>query len=272
MLAQHKTLNPHRVFLKMNAGMNRLGLAPHAFGAAWSRLQALPQVGEISLMAHFSDADVDDGTYVQHQVFEQAAADLPGERSLSNSAALLRVGACRADWVRPGLMLYGASPDHPSHTATDWGLQPAMTLSTCIVAVQKLQAGDSVGYGSSFTAQGPMRIGVVACGYADGYMRQTPAQGAPVLVDGIKTRTLGRISMDLITLDLNPVPQARVGSTVTLWGNSPQGTVLPIEEVAQAGGTLAYELMCGVAPRVRKLASSGHGFAQTQHNNGTHHQ
>ena len=256
MLAMHKTHAPHRVFLKMNSGMNRLGLRPAAFRAAWSRLNALPQVAEISLMTHFSDADVLDGTLQQRQVFEHATADLPGERSLSNSAALLRLGACNADWVRPGVMLYGASPDHPEHSALHWGLQPAMTLQSSLVAVQQLQAGDAVGYGSSYVAPSAQRIGVVACGYADGYMRHTPPQGVPVLVDGVLTRTLGRVSMDLITVDLTPVPLAAVGSVVILWGQSPQGAVLPIEDVAHAAGTLSYELMCGVAPRVRKVLGS----------------
>ena len=252
MLAMHKTHVPHRVFLKMNSGMNRLGFRPAQYRSAWTRLNALPQVDEISLMTHFSDADGLAGVAAQLQAFEAATQDLPGERSLSNSAAILRhmgpQAALRSDWIRPGILLYGASPDHPEHSADHWGLQPAMTLRSRLVGVQQLQAGDSVGYGSCFTAPAPMRIGVVACGYADGYLRGSV--DAPVLVDGVRTRTVGRVSMDLITVDLTPVPQAGMGSEVTLWGRASNGAVLPIDEVAQAGGSVGYELMCALAARV----------------------
>ncbi len=256
MLATHKTLVPHRVFLKMNSGMNRLGFKPERFRAAWTRLNALPQVDEISLMTHFSDADGAAGVAAQLAAFEAVTHDLPGERSLSNSAALLRHGQALAtvsDWVRPGIATYGSAPDFPLHSAADWGLQPTMTLSAHIIAVQSLQAGEHVGYGSTFTADAPMRIGVVACGYADGYPRHAPT-GTPVLVDGVRTRIVGRVSMDMVTVDLTPVPEARTGSVVTLWGQSggqsAKGAVLPIDEVAHAAGTVSYELMCAVAPRV----------------------
>lgn len=252
MLAIHKTHVPHRVFLKMNSGMNRLGFRPEHFRAAWMRLNALPQVDEISLMTHFSDADSPTGIAAQMACFQQVTQDLPGERSLSNSAAILRhMGPdtdLTSDWVRPGIALYGSSPDFPAHSAADWGLLPAMTLASRLIATQDLQAGDTVGYGSTFTAPGPMRIGVVACGYADGYLRSS--LNAPVLVDGMRTRTLGRISMDMLTVDLTPVPAAGFGSEVTLWGRASNGALLPIDEVAQAGGSVAYELMCGLAPRV----------------------
>ena len=252
MLAVHKTHTPHRVFLKMNSGMNRLGLRPEHYRAAWTRLNALPQVDEISLMTHFSDADGPQGVAQQLAAFNAATQDLPGERSLSNSAAILRhmgpQAALRSDWIRPGVLLYGASPDHPEHGATDWALQPAMTLRSRLVGVQQLRAGDSVGYGSAFTASAPMRIGVVACGYADGYLRGSV--NAPVLVDGVRTRTVGRVSMDLITVDLTPVPQAGLGSEVTLWGRASNGALLPIDEVAQAGASVGYELMCALAARV----------------------
>jgi len=259
MLAVHKTHLPHRVFLKLNSGMNRLGFKPAQFRAAWTRLNALPQVDEISFMTHFSDADDAKGIAQQLATFNAATQDLPGERSLSNSAAILRHmgGAANAglvsDWIRPGIVLYGATPDYPEHSAADWGLQPAMSLRSRIVATQELRSGDTVGYGSAFTAPGPMRIGVVACGYADGYMRSSPGsadKGTPVLVDGVRTRTVGRVSMDLITVDLTPVPQAGFGSEVTLWGRSSRGVLLPIDEVAQAGGTVGYELMCALAARV----------------------
>ncbi len=252
MLALHKTHEPHRVFLKMNSGMNRLGFAPARFRAAWTRLNALPQVDEISLATHFSDADGPRGVAEQLARFEDAARDLPGERSLSNSAAVLRHAqhaGVRADWVRPGIALYGGAPDHPEHGAADWALQPAMTLSARVIAVQTLQPGDAVGYGSAFVAEGPMRIGIVACGYADGYPRHCPT-GTPVLVDGVRSRTLGRVSMDMLTVDLSGLPAAGLGSTVTLWGRAAQGAVLPIDEVAAAAGTVGYELMCALAPRV----------------------
>jgi alanine racemase len=157
--------------------------------------------------------------------------------------------AVKADWIRPGIAVYGSAPDFPEHSAAHWGLQPAMSLSAHIIAVQHLQAGDSVGYGSSFVAEAPMRIGVVACGYADGYPRICPT-GTPVLVDGVRGRTLGRVSMDMLTVDLTGLPDAGVGSPVTLWGQAANGAVLSIDEVAQAAGTVGYELMCALAQRV----------------------
>jgi alanine racemase len=262
-LAAHKTHQPHRVFLKLNSGMNRLGFTPAAFRAAWARLNALPQVEEISLMTHFSDADGARGIAHQVAAFEAATADLPGERTLCNSAAILRHAATAlrveageqaterlsADWVRSGIATYGSAPDHPQRTAADWGLQPAMTLSSRVIAVQQLQAGDTVGYGSTFTAEAPMRIGVVACGYADGYPRHAPT-GTPVLVDGVRTRVVGRVSMDMVMVDLSGLDAAGSGSEVVLWGRSAHGAVLPVDEVAAAAGTISYELLCAVAARV----------------------
>lgn len=262
-LAAHKTQVPHRVFLKLNSGMNRLGFTPTAFRAAWARLNALPQVEEISLMTHFSDADGPRGIAHQVAAFEAATADLPGERSLCNSAAILRhahvplkgegVTELAADWVREGIALYGCAPDHPIHTAADWQLQPAMTLSSRLIGEQSLEAGDTVGYGSAFTAEGPMRVGVVACGYADGYPRHAPT-GTPVLVDGVRTRLVGRVSMDMLAVDLSPLDAigrtVGIGAEVVLWGRSASGAVLPADEVAASAGTIAYELLCAVAPRV----------------------
>jgi alanine racemase len=232
----------------MNSGMNRLGFVPAAFRSAWSRLNALPQVDEISLMTHFSDADGQRGVAHQVAVFDQTTRDLPGERSLSNSAATLR-HAVASDWIRPGILTYGSAPDFPQHSAADWELQPTMTLRTRLIATQSLQAGDTVGYGSAFTAERPMRIGIAAVGYADGYPRHAPS-GTPVLVNGLRTRTVGRVSMDMIAVDLDPVPAADLGSEVTLWGRGPNESLLPIDDVAHAAGTLGYELMCAVAPRV----------------------
>ena len=256
MLAAHKTQVGHRVFLKMNSGMNRLGFTPQRYRSAWARLNALPQVDEISFMTHFSDADGARGIAHQVAAFDAATQDLPGERSLCNSAATLRHAASagvRADWVRAGIVLYGSAPDHPEHSAAHWGLLPAMTLATRLIGTQQLQAGDTVGYGSRFTADGPTTIGVVACGYADGYPRHA-GNGTPVLVNGVCTRLVGRVSMDMVTVDLNPVIAAGVdvgfGSEVTLWGRARSGAVLPIDEVAQAAGTVGYELMCALAQRV----------------------
>ncbi|HVR48246.1 MAG TPA: alanine racemase [Pseudorhodoferax sp.] len=251
-LAAHKTQQGHRVFLKLNSGMNRLGFAPARFRAAWTRLNALPQVEEISLMTHFSDADGAKGIAVQMAAFEEATRDLPGERSVANSAATLRhaeAPGVRGDWVRPGIAVYGGAPDHPVFDAAHWQLQPAMTLAAKLIAVQDLLPGDSVGYGSSFVADAPMRIGVVACGYADGYPRHA-GTGTPVLVAGQRTRLVGRVSMDMLTVDLTPVPQAQLGSEVTLWGRAGNGAVLPVDEVAHAAGTVGYELMCALALRV----------------------
>lgn len=254
MLATHKTETPHRIFLKMNSGMNRLGFTPQQYRAAWTRLNALPQVEEISLMTHFSDADGSKGIEPQLKVFNDASQDLPGERSICNSAATLRyTGLDVGDWVRPGIALYGSAPDFPAHTSAHWGLLPGMTLSSKIIAVQAINTGSSVGYGSTFVADRPMLMGVVACGYADGYPRHCPT-GTPVLVEGVRTRMIGRVSMDMITVDLTPLQAAGVpvgfGSEVTLWGEGRKGAVLPLDEVAQAAGTVGYELMCALASRV----------------------
>jgi alanine racemase len=257
MLATHKTHQPHRVFLKMNSGMNRLGFTPERYRAAWTRLNALPQVDEISLMTHFSDADGPKGIAAQMEAFQAVTHDLPGERTVSNSAATLRHAgsdaAVRGDWVRPGIAIYGSAPDYPEHTAAHWGLQPTMTLASRIIGIQELKAGDTVGYGSNFTADAPLTIGVVACGYADGYPRHCNT-GTPVLVNGVRTRLVGRVSMDMVTVDLTAVHaagvEAGIGTDVTLWGRAADGTWLAIDEVAQAAGTVGYELMCALALRV----------------------
>jgi alanine racemase len=250
-LAAHKTHAPQRVFLKMNSGMNRLGFTPAVYRSAWTRLNALPQVGEISLMTHFSDADGARGVAHQVAVFDAATRDLPGERSLANSAAILRhpTLATTTDWVRAGILSYGSAPDFPEHDLAHWNLRPTITLRTRLIATQTLAAGDTVGYGSSFTADAPLRIGIAAVGYADGYPRHC-ATGTPVLVDGVRTRTVGRVSMDMIAVDLSPLLHAGIGAEVTLWGEGPRGSRLAIDEVARAAGTIGYELMCALAARV----------------------
>ena len=231
------------VYLKVNSGMNRLGFVGPAVRRARERLAALPAVGAIGLMTHFADADLPGGADAALARFEATCAGMPGARSLANSAALIDLPATRGDLVRPGVMLYGGSP-FAQRSAASLGLAAAMTLESKLIAVQRLQAGDTVGYGSIFRSERPMRIGVVACGYADGYPRHAP-NGTPVLVDGVRTRTVGRVAMDMLMVDLTPVPAAGVGAPVELWGDG-----IPIDEVAAAAGTIGYELMCALAPRV----------------------
>lgn len=259
MLTAHRTTVPHHVFLKLNSGMNRLGLTPQHYRTAWLRLKELPQVRDVSLMTHFSDADGPPGVERQLATFRKATDGFPGDRSVCNSAATLRFGAVTGiaqDWVRAGIALYGSSPNYPDQSIGCWGLEPAMSLRARIIAVQHLHPGDTVGYGSRFVADTPMSIGIAACGYADGYPRACET-GTPVLVDGVPSRTVGRVSMDMIAVDLS-APQragrlAGRGSEVVLWGRASQehgGTVLAIDRVASHAKTIGYELMCAVAQRV----------------------
>lgn len=232
------------VYLKMNTGMNRLGFMPRDYRKAYERLKSLPQVRNITFMTHFSDADGPRGVAEQLLVFEGTVQGLPGERSLANSAATVRHPQTHGDWIRPGIILYGATP-FSDQSAAALGLKPAMALKSEVIAVQALKRGDTVGYGSGFAAPEGMRVGVVACGYADGYPRHAPT-GTPIVVGGVRTRTLGRVSMDMIVVDLGPVPNAGVGTPVTLWGADD----LSVDEVAQPAGTIGYELLCALAPRV----------------------
>lgn len=231
------------VWLKINTGMNRLGFAPNDVGAVLETLQRHRAVSEVTLMTHFSQADEVQGVSVQHARFKELAGARRLPCSLSNSAALLRYPETHADWVRPGIMLYGASPFADS-TAAQLGLRPVMSLTSRIIAIQNLRAGDAVGYGAQFRADRAMRIGIVACGYADGYPRHA-ATGTPILVGGKLTRTLGRVSMDMLCVDLTSILDANVGERVTMWGEG-----MPIEHVAAAAGTISYELMCAITARV----------------------
>ncbi|NLD67747.1 MAG: alanine racemase [Limnobacter sp.] len=231
------------VCLKFNSGMNRLGFDARAMQAAWARLATLPAVGAITLVSHFANSDLAGGADEAIERFDAATAELPGERSLANSAAVLAVPASHRDWIRPGIMLYGATP-FGERSAADCGLRPAMRLHSRLIAIQQLAPGDAVGYGSRFVAERPTRIGVVACGYADGYPRHAP-NGTPVAVAGVRTGTVGRVAMDMLMVDLGPVPEAGIGAEVELWGDR-----IPLDEVAQASGTIGYELMCALAPRV----------------------
>jgi alanine racemase len=251
MLEYTQLYRPIDVHLKMNTGMNRLGFRPEEYAAAHARLRAIPGIRNITLMTHFANADELEHPRLaiaeQVRRFRLGADAIPGQRSLSNSGGVLHQALLSKelanDWVRPGIMLYGGTPGGKS--AAEYGLRPTMTLASEVIGIQQLQAGDTVGYGSSFTAAGPMTVGVVACGYADGYPRHAP-HGTPVLVDGVRTTTVGRVSMDMMTVDLTPIANARVGSKVTLWGDG-----LPIDVVANAAGTIGYELMCALAARVR---------------------
>ena len=247
--AQARFPVPVHVYLKMNTGMNRLGFVPSDFIPAYHQLRTYPTVASITFMTHFANADDDVDAISAVPVAEQmrrftaACNGLEGPWSVSNSAANLRYSSLRSEWVRPGIMLYGGAVGQGA--ASSDGLLPAMTLQSELIGIQHLDAGDAVGYASRFIATEPMRIGIVACGYADGYPRHAPT-GTPILVDGTMTRVVGNISMDMLTVDLMPIPHARVGSVVTLWGDG-----LPIDQVARAAGTIGYELMCAIAPRVR---------------------
>ncbi|MES1982678.1 MAG: alanine racemase [Pseudomonadota bacterium] len=232
-----------QVWLKVNSGMNRLGFAPQDVPAVMEKLKAHPAIREITLMTHFAQADETAGVAAQLELFNTLAAPYRVARSLANSAALLRYPATHADWVRPGIMLYGISP-FAETSAQQLGLRPVMTLRSEIIAVQTLRSGDSVGYGATYTAEAGMRIGTVACGYADGYPRHAPG-GTLVRVADRLTRTVGRVSMDMLCVDISALPDADVGSSVVLWGEG-----LPVEEVARAAGTISYELLCALAARV----------------------
>jgi alanine racemase len=231
------------VILKINTGMNRLGFAPEAASAALQALQRHPGVAGITLATHFANADDERGIEWQMRAFERGAGGTALPRSLANSAAILRYPQSHAEWVRPGIMLYGCSP-FPEVTGTELGLLPAMTLESRVIAVRELSPGAAVGYGGTYTAGKPTRVGVVACGYADGYPRHAPT-GTPVRVGRRQTGTLGRVSMDMLCVDLTGNDEARVGTPVVLWG---EGN--PVEHVASAAGTVGYELLCAVAPRV----------------------
>src|SRR5690348_5810843 len=234
------------IFLKINTGMNRLGFKPEEFPAALEALRAIHAVGEITLMTHFARADECGGKEAitgQLQRFKAFAQGRHMSCSLANSAAILRYPETHADWVRPGIMLYGGSP-LVDRTAVELDLHPAMTVSSKIIDIQNLKSGEGIGYGHAFVADQPMRVGIVAGGYADGYTRHAPT-GTPVLVGGRRTRIVGRISMDMLHVDLSGMNHVDVGDSVTLWGKG-----MPVDEVARAADTVSYELLCALAPRM----------------------
>jgi alanine racemase len=234
---------PLDVYLKINTGMNRLGFPVAKARAAFERLAACRAVKSITLMTHFATSELADGVNAAMRRFDDATRGIGRPKSLANSAAIFAHPETHADVARLGIALYGATP-FADRTAGQMGVRPVMTFSSGLIAIQELEPGEGVGYGQNFVSERRMRIGVVACGYADGYPRLAPS-GTPVMVDGVITRTAGRVSMDMITVDLTPVPQARVGSAVVLWGDG-----VPIDDVANAAGTVGYELMCALAPRV----------------------
>ncbi len=238
---------PIHVWLKLDSGMHRVGLHPSDYQAAYQRLQASANVSKIVLMSHFARADELGSVRSVEQVavFLGARAALTAEISLRNSPSVLGWPRVPSDWVRPGLMLYGTTPfEEPQAVAAR--LQPVMTLESKVICVRELPAGEPVGYGAKFITSKPMRIGVVAMGYADGYPRQAPT-GTPVLVDGVRSQLLGRVSMDMLCIDLTDVPHAGLGSTVELWGKN----ILASEVAAQAD-TIPYQIFCNLkrVPRV----------------------
>ncbi|AIX73598.1 MAG: catabolic alanine racemase DadX [Mixta calida] len=243
-IAEAQLSAPLDIYVKVNTGMNRLGFLPEQVHNVWRKLRALDNVGEMTLMTHFAEAEREEGIVEPMKQVERAAEGLNCPRSLSNSAATLWHPEAHFDWVRPGIVLYGASPSGQWQDIAGTGLKPAMTLTSDIIGIQPLKAGSGVGYGYRYHAQAEQRIGVVACGYADGYPRHAPT-GTPVMVDGVRTHTLGAVSMDMLMVDLTPCPQAGIGSKVELWGDQ-----IKIDEVASSAGTVGYELMCALAPRV----------------------
>jgi alanine racemase len=236
---------PLSLWIKLDSGMNRLGFPLAAARALHAQVLSQNAWRLAGWMTHLACADeaANPMTMRQIEAFERAVAGLPGERSIANSAGLLAWPQARVDWVRPGLMLYGASP-LAGKTGAELGLQPAMRVETRLIAVHEIEAGGTVGYGATYRCPERMRVGVAAVGYADGMHRALPS-GAPVLIHGRRAPMIGRVSMDMITVDLRGVPEARVGDSVMLWGKN-----LPAEEIAACAGTLAYELFCGLTNRV----------------------
>jgi len=237
-----------RIWLKLDTGMHRLGFAPEELSEVWRRMQACDRVAVVRLMTHLGRADERQCATTAEQLreFERSAAAWQCEHSIANSAGVLAWPDCHRDWVRPGIMLYGASPFPDGHPATE-ELRPVMTLTTCLIAVTRRRRGDAIGYGATYTCPEDMPVGVAPVGYADGYPRHAPS-GTPVLVNGERTPLVGRVSMDMICVDLRSQPQARPGDPVTLWGPD-----LPVDEIARSAETIPYELLCRVGGRVQFL-------------------
>ncbi|MHB8454999.1 MAG: alanine racemase [Acidiferrobacterales bacterium] len=249
-LEQCAGIAPLDVWLKIDTGMHRIGFNPQQAVSAANRLRDCQAVGVLRLMSHFANADnrFDATTSFQIGLFEEITKALGGERSLANSAGIVAWPQSRLEWVRPGIMLYGVSP-MIGQTAAQLGLRPVMTLQSEIIAVNRRRKGDTVGYGGDWVCPEDMPVGVVAIGYGDGYPRHAPT-GTPVLVNGARATLIGRVSMDMITIDLRTLPDTKVGDPVVLWGDD-----LPVEEIATRCGTIGYELLCCVTPRVARVES-----------------
>lgn len=253
MLEQATTTKPLRVWLKIDSGMHRLGFEAKELSSIWQRLQACDAVADnIILMTHLAVSNEPDNPITQRQLedFAFACADYKAPRSIANSAAIVANSDSHADWVRPGLMLYGVSPMQDC-VASDHDLQPVMSLVSQLISVKKLQKGEPVGYGASWICPSDTTIGIVAAGYGDGFPRHAKS-GTPMLVNGQRACMIGNASMDMLTVDLSSQPQAKVGDPVELWG-----TNLAIEEVAMYAGTIAYELLCGVHKRLAFVEKNG---------------
>lgn len=242
-LEEARLAAPVDIMLKLNTGMNRLGFAPAVWADVVERVRRAAAVNAVTVMTHFACADDDRGISEQLAVFGRHCEGLPWPRSMANSATLMRYPEGHGDWVRPGIMLYGSSP-FADQSALDLDLRPAMMLESEIIGIQNVMPGESIGYGATFRVERPMRIAVVACGYADGYPRHAPS-GTPVQVGGQRTQTVGRVSMDMLMVDVTYLLTATIGTRVVLWGDG-----LPVDEVARAAGTVSYELLCALAPRV----------------------
>jgi alanine racemase len=246
LLAAARPVRPVRAWLKVDTGMHRLGFALEAAAPAHARLAALSHSGApVGLMTHFASADdpADPATQAQLDAFGPLARRLAVPVSISNSAGVLGFPQAHGDWVRPGLMLYGASP-FVGGRGVDLGLRPVMTLRSRLIAVNRYRRGERVGYGGTYCCPEDMPVGVVAVGYGDGYPRHAPS-GTPVLVDGVRVPLIGRVSMDMISVDLRACPGARLGDPAVLWGEG-----LPVEEIAERAGTIPYQLTCAVTGRV----------------------
>ena len=237
------------VWLKIDTGMHRLGFAPEAAAEAFRQLRGSPAVAEVRVMSHFARADQPEDASTQSQIdsFMMQIRNLRVESSLANSAGIMGWPSSHLDWVRPGIMLYGVAP-LAGKSAVALDLKPVMTLQTALIAVHQRRQGEAIGYGGDWRCPQDMPVGVATIGYGDGYPRHAHP-GTPVLVNGQRVPLAGRVSMDMITLDLRTQPQARVGDPVVLWGRG-----LPVEEVADSAGTIAYELLCRVAERIPRVA------------------
>ena len=246
-LRKHKAANAKlNVWLKIDTGMHRLGFPPEKINTVWHELNANESVDSITLMTHLANADdrQDNYTDIQLERFKQCTQDLPGPRSIANSAGILGWPASHANINRPGILLYGGNP-FTTGTGADAGLKPVMTLQTRLIAVHRFKKGEPIGYGGTWTCPQDMPVGVAAIGYGDGYPRHA-GSGTPVLVNGQRAQLAGRVSMDMIGIDLRNTPEAKVDDPVILWGEG-----LPIDEIARCASTISYELLCGVTQRVK---------------------